>query len=500
MKRCFLLLSFLVLCLSTRAKGDISLFVQEALGASGEATSAGHAAIYFTNICAETPVKLRLCKEGEMGTVINNYADFGTDRKYEWMATPVVPYLYGVENESDAPLYINREIRTLLRETYRKKHLLGYVPTPADGSLPPGSWWELIGTLFNRDIYAFTLRTSLTEDTQFLERFNRSENRSRFNAMHKNCADFGGGVINSYFAGAAYRDWVNDFAVTTPKAVARSLTRYASKHPERMYHVTKYTQYAGPIRRSLANRHFTEKFLVSKRYAVPIAVFQPQILAVFAIAYSTTGWFSINGEYKKRPGPEIAQLNLSDRQPRGSRSFTDSTEIAEKRKAIREQQIGTSEDWTRYKENLIPVMNHAIDRGCFADANEVKTFFKDLELQSDPAFDENGAVFLKVRAYGENKVLGITRDNILSVESDPHLAHKLMLAKVSAELNGWEQNRSSFPSFKDDWELLMKLSAMCEARSNESHAASRKGVRFLETPEALPTGQKLKVFFAQITK
>lgn len=34
------------------AKADVSLLMMEAIGASGEATSAGHTSLYFSNICA----------------------------------------------------------------------------------------------------------------------------------------------------------------------------------------------------------------------------------------------------------------------------------------------------------------------------------------------------------------------------------------------------------------------------------------------------------------
>lgn len=89
----------------TLARADVSLLLHEALvGASGEAGSAGHISIYLSNICADSPIKLRLCRPGEQGVVITTYPNFGADRPYEWMATPLLPFLYGVEEERNIPL------------------------------------------------------------------------------------------------------------------------------------------------------------------------------------------------------------------------------------------------------------------------------------------------------------------------------------------------------------------------------------------------------------
>ena len=38
-----------------------------------EITGEGHSAVYLSRVCPETPVKLRLCRPDESGSVIQNY-------------------------------------------------------------------------------------------------------------------------------------------------------------------------------------------------------------------------------------------------------------------------------------------------------------------------------------------------------------------------------------------------------------------------------------------
>ena len=64
----------------------ISLLLHEAIGGAGETTSAGHAAIYFSNICGDQEQGLRPCQPGEPGVVIAAYPGFGLVRKYEWLS------------------------------------------------------------------------------------------------------------------------------------------------------------------------------------------------------------------------------------------------------------------------------------------------------------------------------------------------------------------------------------------------------------------------------
>lgn len=384
--------------------------------------------------------------------------------------------------------------------------------------MPGGRWQQMIGNSFNRDIYSFTLKTSLAEDSMLIEKLNSVPNESRFQMLYHNCADFAREVINTYFPHAAHRDVLNDFTMTTPKAVARSVTRYATKRPERLFHITKYAQLAGPIRRSLDNRNYSEMALVSKKYLIPQILLKQYLLAIFAASYVLTGRFNPQQEYQKFATPEIAQLNLEESFLRKrSRAGQESTfvslddnfsgdgetiprasrdEIENSKETERHRIFGTKQSWSKYRAEFTPLLEKAIADGLFADTKEVKTFFKDLELQSQPAFDAQGALLLQVRAYGKDQILGLTRDNILSSQSNPQLAYKLLLAKVHATLDAKEKNRETMATFEADWELLMQLARRSDATIQPTMSRPQ---RFLVTPEKTTFGQKVKKLFVLIT-
>ena len=86
----------------------------------------GHAAIYLSRVCAATPTFLRRCEEGELGAVISRY--FRIARR-DWIAIPLIPYLYAVEQPGDVPIEADSETVALLRDEYRRHHFEDLVPT-----------------------------------------------------------------------------------------------------------------------------------------------------------------------------------------------------------------------------------------------------------------------------------------------------------------------------------------------------------------------------------
>jgi hypothetical protein len=233
--------------------------IGEAVGGAGEFTGSGHAAVYFSAICAETPTQLRYCKPGEEGVVITSYPGLVAQTQYKWMAIPLTAFLYAVDSEDSKVLYGNGKIRKYLRNEYRLKHLSDLIPSLPNGALPPGRWSEMLGGVLNRDIYALTVTTTPQQDAKLLAYLQKLPNGNNFSTAYNNCADFVRDAINTIFPGATHRDILNDFTITTPKAIASSFTRYATARPELNFHIVKYSQADGAIRRSLSNRNFTEK-------------------------------------------------------------------------------------------------------------------------------------------------------------------------------------------------------------------------------------------------
>lgn len=457
-----LFLCCLVVLLSNAVRADVSLLVLEAIGVAGEYTGSGHTSIYLSNVCAESPIKLRMCRAGERGVVISSYPSFVKNANYEWMAVPLIPYLYGVADESDIPLYANGKIRNFLREEYRRNNLSSVVRGHENGMMPKGDWQIMLTAAFNRDIYSLNIQTSLAEDEEFLREFNRKPNEGNFSSFTSNCADFSRKLINRYFPGAAKRDWINDIGVTTPKAVARSFTNYIKSRPDRFFYMGRYTQVSGPIWRSFDNRNFTEMAFKSKKYLIPSLVFDPILVPIFAGSYLLTGRFNLHKTYREYPSSQIAQLKLDRQnlklQPRSDSAAVATEKAIEKKiEAEKFELLGDGISWKAYTAKFDQILTNAIAQGLFQDTNEVKSFFKDLELQSEPAMDADGGLILKVRYYAQDRELGISYKNILNANSDKELALKLMLAKINAELNAPEKDRSSMPEFRANWKLMRHL-------------------------------------------
>ncbi|MDQ2901820.1 MAG: hypothetical protein M3Y07_18785, partial [Acidobacteriota bacterium] len=181
------------------ARADVSLLLEEAIGVAGALEGTGHAAIYFSNICADSPLRVRLCRPGEKGAVISRYDGFSAAAQYGWFAIPVLPFLYGVEDDADIPLYANAKVRDLLRDRYRRDRLIDLLPDLPGGKAPPGHWRAVVGALLDRDIYSFTLHTTPEQDAQRVAELNRDINKNHFHETYSNCADFARIEINRYF-------------------------------------------------------------------------------------------------------------------------------------------------------------------------------------------------------------------------------------------------------------------------------------------------------------
>src|SRR5438270_14088131 len=95
-------LAALILFGSILAHGSATLLVEEPYGTMGFFTSTGHAPVYLSGVCADTPVALRKRAPGEVGVVISRYDGV---HGYDWLAIPLIPDSYAVERPADVPLH-----------------------------------------------------------------------------------------------------------------------------------------------------------------------------------------------------------------------------------------------------------------------------------------------------------------------------------------------------------------------------------------------------------
>jgi len=272
------------------ARADAALLMEEPYAEFGAFNPTGHAAIYLNHVCAESPTRLRPCRPGEPGAVISRYHKIDG---YDWLAIPLVPYLYAAERVEDVPETADAELEASLRDRYRRNHLLAYAPDIAEGKkageAPNGEWTQLIGASYDRRIYGFQIQTTPEEDEEFMDKYNDSRNEGHFNLLFHNCADFSRTLLNVYYPHGIHRNYFVDLGITTPKQVARSLTKYADHHPELTFATFMIPQVPGSIKRSHPIDGVVESVVKSKKYVLPLAVLTPEVAAGLVVAYLTDG-------------------------------------------------------------------------------------------------------------------------------------------------------------------------------------------------------------------
>jgi hypothetical protein len=269
-----------------RSHAQAALLLEQPYGFFGLLNPTGHNAIYFERVCAETPVKLRRCQEGEMGVVIARYQ--GIDG-YDWVAIPLVPYLYSVESPADVPARVDRKTVVRLRNHYREAHLLSLGENLSKNGFAHGGWTALVGSAYERRIYAFRFETTPEQDDALIARMNAGPNRSHFELFFNNCADFARVILNTYFPRTFRRSVFPDAVMTTPKQITWKLARYAQKHPETQLEVFEIPQVPGYRRLSRSNKSIVES--LSTSYVVPIALLNPYIAGGFFADYLARGRF-----------------------------------------------------------------------------------------------------------------------------------------------------------------------------------------------------------------
>ena len=294
---------------ATELYADAALLLQQPHSAFGSFNPTGHVAVYLPRVCAASPTELRRCNAGEKGAVISRYAGIAG---YDWIAIPLMPYLYAVENPDQVPAAVDREAVALLRDGYRRTHLRAIVPDTQDGLAPKGDWTQLVGAAYDRKIYGFVFETGEAADSALIEWLNARPNKKRFNIFFENCADFSKDIINFYYPKAVRRSILADAGITTPKQIAKSLVQFHQRRPEMPFSAFVIAQVEGNLKRSKSVRGVFESLLRSKKYAVPLAVVYPWAAVGGTVAYIIGGRFNPEKHATEVYGPaELAGCLLA---------------------------------------------------------------------------------------------------------------------------------------------------------------------------------------------
>jgi hypothetical protein len=441
-----------------RASADVGVILNESLDESMDRiTGTGHMAVYFSRICADTPTKLRLCGPGESGSVMSTYIHIGEDHSFEWNIVPLNVYLYGVEDPVNRPIFASYKIKHALEERYRQNYLAGLCDTSACQTSNKSEWREMVASTLIRGMYLFVVDTSVEQDRALIDEFNNAPNENHFNGATNNCADFARRIVNTYFPRAAGRDVLNDFGITSPKAVARTFTHYAQRHTELNLRVMHFAQVPGTIKRSSDVRAGTEQLFRSKKLLIPMAAFAYEVLPFVAASYVFTGRFNPEKEFEKRPATSLAPENLAS-SPR-----LQTVALHDRRAQI----VGTSGEWKNYRNAFDTEIDEHRDS---PEARDRSHFFKLLDEKGTASVGSDGAAWMQLSENGESVNVGVSASNILAQESDPQLAYSMLLARTSVFLKSPKHRRETMLEFHQDWANLQRASAGAAAVSARNAA------------------------------
>ena len=408
----------LALAWAGSARASATLLLEEPYGKLGFFTATGHAAVYLSGVCAETPLVLRACAPGELGAVISRYDGV---RGYDWVAIPLIPYLYAVERPEDIPLFVDSKMVNFLRDQYRRAHLEVVAPDRGNGETPGGNWYELVGSSYDRAAYAFQIETTPAQDQAFIRQYNSSPNRSHFRTVSHNCADFAKDVINFYYPKTLHRSIVADVGITTPKQMAKTLIKFSERHPQLQFSRFVIPQVPGSVARSTPVHGVVESFFKSKKYIVPSAVASPIFAGCVAAVYLGTG----AGHFDPARQALVFRANRDLEPPLG----------AEDRRAY-----------------LIEMKHLAADPA--SPARSVK--WTNLFRNATPDFDSQGRPVLRIQRGEEVVSVGISSSNIFAGDEPHPLTKQLLEARLHAELRRGSAPKVSESDVASDWDLLQR--------------------------------------------
>jgi hypothetical protein len=444
-------------CSMRYARASATLLLEEPYSYDGAFAGTGHVAVYLNHVCASSPIVLRLCDQGESGVVLSRYDGISG---YDWIAIPLVPYLYAVEQPDAVPLFADAKLVAFLRDQYRRAHLESFAPDRADGGTPQGNWYELIGASYDRTIYGFEIETTPEQDALLIRKLNSQPNQQRYNFIKRNCADFVREVVDFYYPHALHRSVIGDLGVTTPKQIAKMMVKYGHHHPGLTSSDFLLPQVPGTIPRSKPIHGVLESVMAAKKYMLPLVVLHPYIGGGLLVEYFG----------HKRFDPAHGDLILD------SRHQLDSPMTREQRVAYQsrldEMMEGdsdslsqgariekTKDEGKKTDASLIEATNASGKNEAASNKKKEEKSWERLQASAQPGFDASGKPVLRIGDGDDAMEVGLTRNNILSVTGSPDLAAKLLEARLHQELRASTARKVAPGDVDMDFKLLQKALA-----------------------------------------
>jgi len=436
-------LAVIVLACASLAGASATLLLEEPYGNMGFFTATGHAAVYLSEVCAETPTVLRPCTAEETGVVISRYDAVGG---YDWIAIPLIPYLYAVDRPEDIPLFADAKMVAFLRDGYRRRYLEAVAPDRKNGETPGGNWYQLVGSSYDRTIYGFEIATTAEQDKALIDKLNSSANESHFHLVSRNCADFAKDIINFYYPKTLHRSVIADAGMTTPKQMAKLLVKFNRRHPEIQYSRLVIAQVPGSMPRSSTVHGVVESFFKSKKYIVPSAVVSPIFAGCVFATYVGTG----SGRFD--PARDALVFN-----PTGKS----------------EPPLGR-EDRRAYQHQL---RNFLTGSYPVSSGQNVEKAWSKLQNKAKTDFDDQGRPILQMHIDGHIVRVGASAENVLIGGVPPQLVQQLIAARLQSELRSKSSRAISEDEMARDWKLLQQTMPVSDSPLTARSAQRSESVR-----------------------
>lgn len=403
--------------LGVQLHAQATLLLEEPYSYDGTFAGTGHAAVYLSRVCAESATVLRRCEPGETGVVLSRYhAIAGRD----WIAIPLIPYLYAVRNPDDIPLVTDEKVVKFLRHNYLES--IGITDGPS---------YQLAGSAYDRTTYGFRIATRPEQDDELIRILNAAPNRESYELVKRNCADFAKQIINFYYPGAIHRSVIADLGVMTPKQAAKSLVHTVRRHPEMQLTTFIIPQVPG-LKPSKPVHGVIESVVLAKKYVTPFLLFHPFVVGSVEAAY-WTGW-----RFNPAKGAMIFDASNLD---------ASNLDASDPRDTL--QAPLTTAQRRSYAASLANLRRESLE----GDVPE----WRKLQAMAAPQLDASGEPFLKAELDGEIIQVGLSRSNALRLAATPELVQGLMITRLDNELKT-RKPRASEQQVASDWKLLQQAS------------------------------------------
>ncbi len=286
----------------------MTVLIGEPFGSFGRMMPVGHAAVYFDRICADGPLKVRMCRPGEQaGVAVARYHQIG---EIDWVASPIMEFLYAVDRPDEVLTWTTPENQWALRQAYRERYLSKLVPDGHEYDVATNEWWETAGVAYNRKVWGYQLDTTVEQDERMVAFLNSDPNHHLYHLTRTNCANFVEMLVNLDFPGAVHHSIGADFGWMTPKQVAHCVWLYGEAHPDLHLKVIEVPQVPGSLVRSRPAWGAAEAGIKTIPYLLILSVIQPEVPITCAVMYYTHGRFPLG-----RAAVPVQPANFDRRMP-----------------------------------------------------------------------------------------------------------------------------------------------------------------------------------------